>query len=328
MISKNFIEGYKNFLRLKNKSNNTIELYVRDITLYLENYEKLNSIKTQDKFTELFSKNRILNYFSYLKETYENKDDGVAINKFYRTLSRKFSGFSKFLDYLVREREINENFLNKFDRSNFIKKNREQISRNYTKWIPEEELKAFVLNLIELLNNEPQSYKVHRDIMIIIMLIFTGLRASELENIKIIDIDLNENFIHNVKRKRKNISEIPIEKYYLKPLLINYLNEHRNEFMNESDYLFLKSRKSKIDRHLVYRVVSKYSKEFLGRQIHPHILRHTFATIMCIKGANISDVRDMLDHENISSTELYEHVNKIKNKYEIINNFSSETSKN
>ena len=49
---------------------------------------------------------------------------------------------------------------------------------------------------------------------------------------------------------------------------------------------------------------------------------------MCIKGANISDVRDMLDHENISSTELYEHVNKIKNKYEIINNFSSETSKN
>ena len=324
MSCDTYLKNYKSFLELNGKSKNTIDLYIRDITFYLKNCEKFNKDISSKDFILLFNKNEVLNYFFFLKDSYKNKDDGVAINKFYRTLSRKLSGFSKFLDFLVREKEIKENFLNGFDRSNFIKKNRESISRNYTKWIPEQELLVFVRNLIDLLEKDPQSYKVSRDIMIVIMLIFTGLRASELENIKIIDIDFEENLIHNVIRKRSVISEIPIERFYLKPLMINYLNNFGKELKDKSGYLFLKDKNTKIERHLVYRVVSKYSKKFLGRQVHPHILRHTFATIMCVNGANISDVRDMLDHKNISSTELYEHVNKIKNKYEIINNFTSD----
>ena len=96
----------------------------------------------------------------------------------------------------------------------------------------------------------------------------------------------------------------------------------------ESMNLLSKKDGSSIDRHLVYRAVLKYSRMFLGRQIHPHILRHTFATVLCVNGANISDVRDMMDHKNISSTELYEHVNKIKNKSEIINNFTLDNVNN
>ena len=323
MTLRKFLEIYRKSLKTKGKSDDTINLYNRDITLYLEKVSNLDIDTPYAKFMQLFEKEKILNYFFELKNSYNKKSDGVEINKLYRTLNRKLSGFSKFLDFLVREKEIKENFLNGFDRSNIIKKNREAVSRNYTKWIPEEELSNFVRDLIVNLKENPDKYNIQRDIMITLLLIFTGLRASELNKIKLKDLDLENDFIHNVRRKRGLISEIPIEKYYLKPLLLNYVNVRSNLDHSDSEYLFTTKNGLAIDRHLVYRSVSKFSKIFLGRKIHPHILRHTFATVMCMNGANISDVRDMLDHKNISSTELYEHVNKIKNKYDIINNFAS-----
>ena len=323
MTLRKFLEIYRKSLKTKGKSDDTINLYNRDITLYLEKVSNFDIDTPYAKFMQLFEKEKILNYFFELKNSYNKKSDGVEINKLYRTLNRKLSGFSKFLDFLVREKEIKENFLNGFDRTNIIKKSREVISRNYTKWIPEEELSNFVRDLIGNLKENPDKYNIQRDIMIILLLVFTGLRASELNKIRLKDLDLENDFIHNVRRKRGVISEIPIEKYYLKPLLLNYVNIRSNLDHSGSEYLFTTKNGSAIDRHLVYRSVSKFSKIFLGRKIHPHILRHTFATVMCMNGANISDVRDMLDHRNISSTELYEHVNKIKNKYDIINNFAS-----
>jgi integrase/recombinase XerD len=323
MTLRKFLDIYRKSLKTKGMSDNTINLYSRDITLYLEKVSNFDIDTPYDKFMQLFEKEKILNYFFALKNSYNKKSDGVEINKLYRTLNRKLSGFSKFLDFLVREKKIKENFLNGFDRTNIIKKNREAVSRNYTKWIPEEELSNFVRDLIVNLKENPDKYNIQRDIMITLLLIFTGLRASELNKIKLKDLDLENDFIHNVRRKRGLISEIPIEKYYLKPLLLNYVNVRSNLDHSDSEYLFTTKNGLAIDRHLVYRSVSKFSKIFLGRKIHPHILRHTFATVMCMNGANISDVRDMLDHKNISSTELYEHVNKIKNKYDIINNFAS-----
>lgn len=323
MTLRKFLDIYRKSLKTKGMSDNTINLYSRDITLYLEQVSNFDIDTPYTKLMQLFKKEKIINYFFELKNSYNKKSDGVEINKLYRTLNRKLSGFSKFLDFLVREKEIKENFLNGFDRSNIIKKNREAVSRNYTKWIPEEELSNFVRDLIVNLKENPDKYNIQRDIMITLLLIFTGLRASELNKIKLKDLDLENDFIHNVRRKRGLISEIPIEKYYLKPLLLNYVNVRSNLDHSGSEYLFTTKNGLAIDRHLVYRSVSKFSKIFLGRKIHPHILRHTFATVMCMNGANISDVRDMLDHKNISSTELYEHVNKIKNKYDIINNFAS-----
>lgn len=323
MTLRKFLDIYRKSLKTKGMSDNTINLYSRDITLYIEKVSNLDIDTPYTKLMQLFEKEKILNYFFALKNSYNKKLDGVEINKLYRTLNRKLSGFSKFLDFLVREKEIKENFLNGFDRTNIIKKNREAVSRNYTKWIPEEELSNFVRDLIVNLKENPDKYNIQRDIMITLLLIFTGLRASELNKIKLKDLDLENDFIHNVRRKRGLISEIPIEKYYLKPLLLNYVNVRSNLDHSDSEYLFTNKNGLAIDRHLVYRSVSKFSKIFLGRKIHPHILRHTFATVMCMNGANISDVRDMLDHKNISSTELYEHVNKIKNKYDIINNFAS-----
>ncbi|MDC0897333.1 tyrosine-type recombinase/integrase [Desulfobacterota bacterium] len=323
MTLRKFLDIYRKSLKTKGMSDNTINLYSRDITLYLEQVSNFDIDTPYTKLMQLFKKEKIINYFFELKNSYNKKSDGVEINKLYRTLNRKLSGFSKFLDFLVREKEIKENFLNGFDRTNIIKKNREAVSRNYTKWIPEEELSNFVRDLIVNLKENPDKYNIQRDIMITLLLIFTGLRASELNKIKLKDLDLENDFIHNVRRKRGLISEIPIEKYYLKPLLLNYVNVRSNLDHSGSEYLFTTKNGLAIDRHLVYRSVSKFSKIFLGRKIHPHILRHTFATVMCLNGANISDVRDMLDHKNISSTELYEHVNKIKNKYDIINNFAS-----
>jgi site-specific recombinase XerD len=87
------------------------------------------------------------------------------------------------------------------------------------------------------------------------------------------------------------------------------------------DNLFYNKMNRRISRQLVYKIVEKYSLKFLGYKIHPHTLRHTFATCLLLNGATTAEVRKMLDHENITSTEVYEHVNEIKSKYNLINNF-------
>jgi site-specific recombinase XerD len=68
-------------------------------------------------------------------------------------------------------------------------------------------------------------------------------------------------------------------------------------------------------------MVEKYSLRFLNYRVHPHTFRHTFATCLLQNGATTAEVKTMLDHENITSTEVYEHVNEIKTKYNLINNF-------
>ena len=320
MTLNTFLIGYEKFLKTQNKMDNTISLYLRDITIYLYDFKRVHNSIPHSTLSTLLEKKELLTYFEKLKEPYKDKNDPMSINKFYRTLSRKISGFSKFLDFLVREQLIEINFLRGFDRTDLIKKNREVISRNYTKWIPQEELVLFVKALTACAQSS-NSLNVHRDSILVLLLIFTGLRATEVTRIKIEDVDLGNCCIKNVLRKRRNYAEIPIERKHLGPLLENYIKLKKIDSDNRLGYLFTKKEGVQIDRYLVYRVVLKYSKKLLGREIHPHILRHTFATIMCMNGANISDVRDMLDHKSISSTEIYEHVNKIKNKYDVINNF-------
>lgn len=149
-----------------------------------------------------------------------------------------------------------------------------------------------------------------RDRLILEIFYFTGIRLSELVNLKKSDVDFSNSTIR-VLGKRNKERLIPITAYILES--IKTLNSS-----NKSAYLFLSQKGKQISSKQVYRLVNKY----LGRvtssdKTSPHILRHTFATHMLNNGADINAVKELLGHANLSATEVYTHntIEKLKTVY-------------
>ena len=147
-----------------------------------------------------------------------------------------------------------------------------------------------------------------RNRMIIELLYATGMRVSELSNIKLIDIDTNSLLI-KVTGKGNKERLVP---YYdnLNNLLVLYLKEYRNKHLkNDCDFLFINQKGNQLSTRSVEIIVNKQSKEAgLQNKVYPHMLRHSFATHILDNGANLRVVQELLGHENLSTTTIYTHV--------------------
>jgi site-specific recombinase XerD len=320
MELKHLLIKYKKFLKTDNLSTNTIETYLGDIDVYL-NYIGFDSEFTKDdSFERLFSEQNLEDYFESIisSDKYKNRE---ALNvKLKRTLNRKMSSFAKLLSFLVREKKIRTNFVHTFDRSRFMG----NIARSddFKKYVEFNDLKTFVQKLLAFSQESKEKTTLVRDKAIIFLLIFTGVRASVLGNIKLNDLDEQLTRIDNIFLKGGGTISVPIDNIYLKPILSQYIAlRGRNQNYKSENSFFLSEKGFSIDRHLVYRVVRKYTQKFLGFTVTPHALRHTFATHMILNGAKTVDVKLMLGHKNITSTQVYQHVNDIKKKYNLINKF-------
>jgi len=147
-----------------------------------------------------------------------------------------------------------------------------------------------------------------RNRMIIELLYATGMRVSELSNIKLIDIDTNSLLI---KVTGKGNKERLVPYYdYLNNLLVLYLKEYRNKHLkNDCDFLFINQKGNQLSTRSVEIIVNKQSKEAgLQNKVYPHMLRHSFATHILDNGANLRVVQELLGHENLSTTTIYTHV--------------------
>ncbi len=320
MELKHLLVEYKKFLKTDNLSINTIETYLGDIDVYL-NYIGFDSEFTKDtSFESLFGEQNLEDYFESIisSDKYKNRE---ALNaKLKRTLNRKMSSFAKLLSFLVREKKISTNFVHTFDRSRFMG----NISRSddFKKYLEFNDLKTFVQKLLAFSHESKEKTTLVRDKAIIFLLIFTGVRASVLGNIKLNDLDEQLTRIDNIFLKGGGTISVPIDNIYLKPILSQYIAlRGRNQNYKSENSFFLSEKGFPIDRHLIYRVVRKYTQKFLGFTVTPHVLRHTFATHMILNGAKTVDVKLMLGHKNITSTQVYQHVNDIKKKYNLINKF-------
>ena len=136
----------------------------------------------------------------------------------------------------------------------------------------------------------------------------TGVRISELVKIKIEDINLADNSISILGKGNKR--RIVIIGNYAKKKLEDYLN---CDNIKNSEYLFRKARKSKnnyLSERSVFNIVKRYTaKVTQNEQISPHALRHTFATHLLNNGADLMSVKELLGHKDLSSTQIYTHVN-------------------
>jgi integrase/recombinase XerC len=215
-----------------------------------------------------------------------------------RSVNRKISTLKTYFKFLIRENVISESPMLKI------------IAPKSKKRLP-----VFIeQNQIENLLNEvefDEGFIGERDKLIIELFYVTGVRLSELINIKIFDINFSNSLIKVLGKRNKE---------RLIPLSINIVNELQTfvKKHNLNNYLFTNLGGTKVYTKLVYRVVKKYIGKISSvNKKSPHILRHTFATHMLNNGADINAIKELLGHANLSATQVYTHntIEKLKTVY-------------
>lgn len=147
-----------------------------------------------------------------------------------------------------------------------------------------------------------------RDRMVIEFLYLTGIRLAELIGLKWTDINQIESQV-KVLGKRKKERIIPITKG-LQQNIVLYRKVFEERFSNEnqSPYFIVSNQGKQSYPVMVYRIVRKYLDLFAQTSKRsPHILRHTFATHLLNKGADLNAVKDLLGHANLAATQVYTH---------------------
>lgn len=153
------------------------------------------------------------------------------------------------------------------------------------------------------------SFYGRRDHLLLLILFSTGIRQSELINIKVKDVNIDRKQIKVLGKRQKERFVFLTEE--LGDLLIDYMLELRSEIPAENDYLFLTNKHNKMYPKFVYRKVNSYlSFISKGRQKSPHTLRHSFATELMNNEVEINSIKEVLGHASLSATEVYTHNSK------------------
>ncbi len=268
----------------KNYSQNTIDSYRRDITMFDKFAKK--SIKNIDT-------NIIKDYLKYLKENNHNE----------RSIARNISSLRSFYKFLI----IN----NYVDISPMESITTLKMSKKLPNVLSIEEVNK-ILD-IKITDN----YSIRNKAMLELMYA-SGLRVSELINLKTYDIDINEDIVRTIGKGSKE-RIIPIGDY-AKEAIINYLSIRHTFLKKEiNDYLFLNNHGKKMTRQGFFKIIKSIAKEKgIKKELSPHTLRHSFATHMINNGADLRTIQELLGHSDISTTQIYTHISteKLKNTFE------------
>lgn len=210
-----------------------------------------------------------------------------------RSVNRKLSTLKSFYKYLVRIGEVTTNPANKIT------------GPKIPKPIP-----AFVndTDMEKILDDTalPSDFEALRDHVILELFYVTGIRRAELIGLKDIDIDFSSGTIL-VTGKRNKQRIIPISDE-MKSSLENYINVRNEEIENLSGYLFVKKDGGQLYPMLVHRLTTANLKSIPTlSKTSPHVLRHSFATVMLNEGADINAVKELLGHSSLAATEIYTH---------------------
>lgn len=268
----------------KNASPLTVKYYQNDLETFFNflHEEAIQDIKDVDE--------RVVRVF--LTRLYNQK-----LSR--RSVSRKVSVLRSFYRFLARENLIAENpvahiMLPKLDKT-------------LPSFLYKEELEK----LFEA--NDTTTSVGQRDQAILEVLYGTGIRVSECQGLRLGDVDFAIGTIF-VKGKGNKERYVPFGRF-AEIALETYINEGRDELLNKTtektDYLFLNANGQPLTARGIRYILSKMVKRAaLTVNVHPHKLRHTFATHMLNDGADLRVVQELLGHESLSTTQIYTHVTK------------------
>ncbi len=275
------IENFKNYLKLeRGLSMNSIKSYEFDLFQF-KNFIVKNGInESPNKCSPSTVK-------SYLYKNFSNKKT--------RSQARSISALKSFFNFLLFEGKINSSPLNDIESPKIEKK------------LPEVLTEGEIKKLISSVNLDSEFGQ--RNKTIIEVLYGTGIRVSELTELKLSNIFFNENILKVTGKGNKErfvplgkIASIEIKKY---------LNDRDKLKINSkfSDILFLNRYGRRLTRSMIFRVINDSSKNAkLEKKISPHTLRHSFATHLIRNGADLRTIQLILGHESITTTEIYTHL--------------------
>lgn len=280
---RELIEPFLNYLSVeRGLANNTIIAYREDLNTYLAFIEK-SRINTLSGI----AKNNITNFM------FDQKEKGIAVN----SIARRLAAIRMFHRFLTRERVVKEDPSTLIDSPKLWKKVPETLS----------------LNEVEELIAQPDTRKIQglRDRAVLETLYATGMRVSEAVNLKKDNVNLDVGFLRCIGKGNKE-RVIPLGKKAIASIE-KYLGVARPKFLKdkESEFLFVSRFGKKISRQSLWKIIKRYAKEArIKKPMKPHILRHSFATHLLERGADLRSVQEMLGHSNISTTQIYTHINK------------------
>ncbi len=278
------------------KIEEAIEKYLEYLIKEL-NYSPLTKVDYQNdlKIYEEYLKRHNLNYLNITKKEILDYlkflDDHKYSNK---SISRNLSTLRSFYTYLVEVKVLVENV--------FRRVHNPKVEKKLPNFLNAVEIE----NILDSIKEDTKENI--RDKCIFELLYSTGLRVSELSDLKINDIDLKERSIRVMGKGSKE--RIVYFGDYAFKLCEEYLNI-RGYFLKkgEIEYLFINKIGGKLSRQSIEGIIERISKKYsLNHKFSPHTLRHTFATHLLDEGADIRSVQELLGHENLDTTEIYTHV--------------------
>lgn len=274
------IESFTNYLQKEKRyAENTVVSYHTD----LEEYQKY--LTDRELNYKEITKEEIRNYLKYLDELHFSKN----------TISRNLSTLRHFYAYLLRNKKIKSNPFKGIKNPKKDKK-----LPNFLQ--PDEIQKIF-----DTMNTDTPLEIRNR--LIVELLYATGLRVSELTNIKLNAIDKANKEIKVLGKGSKE--RIVYYGDYAQKYLELYLEEARPILLNHkpNEYLFLNNNGGRLTSRSVENIIDKVVMEAsLKHNISPHVLRHTFATDLLNNGADLKSVQELLGHSSLSTTQIYTHV--------------------
>lgn len=271
----NYIKDFLDYLLIDKKySKNTCDKYFYSL-------DKFNRIVNKD-ITLVTS----LDIELFIKEIRKNSIDS--------SVNTDISALKSFFKFLLIEEVIKENPMDFLDS---IKK---------SKKIPTFLSKEEILKFLDFPLITPIDY---RNKAMTELVYGTGIRVSELVNLKLNDIDVSSSTLKVMGKGRKE-RIVPIGEYAIF-YLIKYINEYREKILKKkSDFVFI-SAASNISREQFYRIIEARKKVVgIHKNVSPHTLRHSFATHLLDSGADLRSIQELLGHSSISTTQIYTHMSK------------------
>ena len=273
------IKSFQEYLQLeKNYSLHTIKAYLDDLNFFQKFIEtNFDSLTIEDVNYSMIR--------SWIVEMVDNKISNSSIN-------RKVASLKAYFKFLLKIKII--------DSSPLLKHKSLKTPKILQIPFSEKELDN-LLNHIQF----KEDFEGVRDKLIIDLFYSTGIRRSELINLKMQNINKYDNTI-KVLGKRNKERIIPIL-----PAVVNQINSYLLEriqlqHISDNDYFFLMLKGVKLNDSFVYRLINYYFSNVSEKvKKSPHILRHTFATHLLNNGADLNSVKELLGHSSLASTQIY-----------------------
>jgi integrase/recombinase XerC len=279
-------EDFKKYIQFEKRfSTHTVIAYQNDLLQFADYVAQTYKISTIAEVNHLIIR-------SWIVDLMNNKITPRSVN-------RKITTLKTFYKFLLRQKIVTENPM--------LKIQSPKTSKRLPVFVEKEKMDTLLDNV-----EFGDDFTGHRNKLIIELFYSTGMRLSELINLKTADIDLYNNTLKVLgKRNKERIIPFSAE---LKKQIEKYIVLKKGSESNE--YLLVADSGKKLHEKFVYTIVKTYLSQVTTiDKKSPHVLRHTFATHMLNNGADLNAIKDLLGHANLSATQVYTHntVEKLKN---------------